>query len=609
MNANRISYNLNGHGLISTYVYPYANELYNFLATLNFDAKFHYTNQLGALTDSLHGAHYTRYEYIILQWHLIHELKSTVEGLGLGSKKDDFGEVEYIGEKPTVGELFQCLSILANMGHFPDTFAASKVWIDLLKQNKAKVRSGLKNGLNNQETKDILDEMIEDFDIYNIHLINAIFLLNRYTNYKDKEGLLKLSIKLLLDYINKKESNLKRYWDIYSVIRKLSYLLLDSTYAPLPFKLELSSVVVNLKQIFSGLSNNAKTLKSTIEQINILLQDSLYLSGNSMITSTNKAIELKKKFNKYEDEHTFKNVSVIRKLLEPKSKDSNKLVNIFNNYKEHTFPEVNWDSNNCLDLVYSNVNNYKDLFPEDLISWEEKIREKCGRRTCIVSGFKNPKGNIFKIAFALKNNRKYENKLNSCMNFISETIKLDYNLNKTNYPNDNFYENKKSVINYALKTVFGWDLNFKLSTVKLQNTILKPYFSDRGSKKIAEKVQKYIEKADGFLSDDELNEIRMVNELLLDLDYQGYMIVFGGSTEVWKKTSSTPLAEFDGIIILPNKKDGAFLIVIEAKNMCNGANVAENQLNSRMENLSSDNIKYELKRIDNKAAFSEIKLS
>jgi len=122
MPSKFLSYSITGQGLQRTVIYPYTVLLYDLLSKYDYEEKFHSTKQLGAIQYLLRGAHHTRYEYIYLQWTLIHQLKTQNKGLGLGSENKSLnidGE-----ENPTNAELLQCLSILTNMGHFPDTFSS-----------------------------------------------------------------------------------------------------------------------------------------------------------------------------------------------------------------------------------------------------------------------------------------------------------------------------------------------------------------------------------------------------------------------------------------------------------------------------------------------------
>lgn len=148
MSTQQLTYNISGQGKLKKFMYPYTNKVYNFLSYYNYDYKFHSTKQLGALQYLLKGAHHTRYEYIFFQWTLINEFKDKGTGLGLNSNNINNKDLylDSIERKPSPAELLQCLAILTNMGHFADTFSASKLWLYLIRNNVNGFRTGLKKG-------------------------------------------------------------------------------------------------------------------------------------------------------------------------------------------------------------------------------------------------------------------------------------------------------------------------------------------------------------------------------------------------------------------------------------------------------------------------------
>ena len=93
--AKELKYNMVGQGVLKTYLYPHTQALYDFLKINNYDVRFKNTNQLGSLKNHLMGAHHTRYEYIFLQWSLIHKLKESSK-VGLSTINNKFGKISTI---------------------------------------------------------------------------------------------------------------------------------------------------------------------------------------------------------------------------------------------------------------------------------------------------------------------------------------------------------------------------------------------------------------------------------------------------------------------------------------------------------------------------------
>lgn len=139
MSSKQINYNLLGHGNIKIRMYEEPRKLYDFLSYKKFNYKLKELKQLGAMRHALKGAHYTRYEYMILQMLLINKVRS-IRNVGL-SNEFKCQKLCMDGKYLSKASLLQCLAILSNIGHFPDTYTASKLWLHLLRKNKFKIRT------------------------------------------------------------------------------------------------------------------------------------------------------------------------------------------------------------------------------------------------------------------------------------------------------------------------------------------------------------------------------------------------------------------------------------------------------------------------------------
>src|SRR5690625_4026444 len=106
LESKELQYNIASQGSLRTFLYDYPNELFKLLSEFGFEEKLHDMKQLGALQNYLRGAHHTRYEYMFLQWTLIHEMCQRNKGSGLGSNlNQDYNHFK-IGEKnPTEAEI------------------------------------------------------------------------------------------------------------------------------------------------------------------------------------------------------------------------------------------------------------------------------------------------------------------------------------------------------------------------------------------------------------------------------------------------------------------------------------------------------------------------
>lgn len=431
--------------------------------------------------------------------------------------------------------------------------------------------------------------------------------------HQDHKQLMNISVKILLDYINKENSDISKKWSIYAMIRKVSYLLLDSTYAPIPFNLELPTIISNLEELFDNQDKNNNLLEETINKINSLLQDSLYMSANSMITTTEMSQELKVRFNEIQEEsdseYNFKKISNIKRLLRPLNKNNADPINFFNDYKTYDFPENNWFSESSFNLNYLNSEFYPNLFPVDLVSWEEKTQNYCGKTSCIVSASKNPNDNIFRIAFSIRDKSSYYKNLKAVLKFNSKIITFNNNLRSEDYSEGVLSDNELILAAQSLNFVFDSKYKFVLKSPDLINTPVRPIFVGYGTGKVVNSLNSYIKKAEKSLNDDEVKELESLKLALKKLDYQGYIIAFGGSTQVYGSGSDEREAEFDGIILLPNCFQEQFLFIVESKNTSSGNTEAKNQLALRLgEIIDDDKLRYSINKLGNRAAISHISL-
>ncbi|MBU8852744.1 hypothetical protein [Priestia megaterium] len=609
MAVKDLNYNITGQGLLRTYMYPYTLELYEFLKRFKYDLKFHSTKQLGAIQYLLKGAHHTRYEYIFLQWTLIHQLKEQAKGLGLNSNNIGIDNLilPNIEKKPTGGEILQCLSLLTNMGHFPDTFSASKVWLHLLRKNTRGLRTGLKKGLKSADKK-ILDNIVDNFNIYDIHLVNALFLLERYRKVNGGNEIIDFSKKLIIEYIKGDNEELKKYWQIYKSIRKIAYVLMDSHYAPIPFNLDFSSIMLNLDRHQESLINNSSAFQKALEQMNIVLENSLYLDPNSLLVSNMRSEQILHNFRDIPLNEKLDRVSVVRDLLKPLNEKSDRVSAIFQKHDVLSFPEPDWDTNNVLDITYNEIDYYTSIFPFDLWEFEQKLNESLGSSLCRVSAAYPPSKNNFRLVFALKSNVANSKKITKALDIVKKVIEFNSDLKIKGFKTNNQAEDefKSTLLKYLLSYSFGTEKEYILDFYFNKNLNGMPLFFGKGCIKVANHIQEYINTVKDELDADQIHELELTRDKIKNLNYRGLILAFLGSTKIRKPNESTVSCEFDGIVYLPYRQKKEFLFVIEAKNKPNGNTEAKTQLKKRLNQHLSSFLDYQLEDLGNKGAYAAI---
>jgi len=550
--------------------------------------------------------------------YLIHQLKQEIGDTGLGTDVTEFVDLSKSVFTPKVaitgGDLLQCISLISNIGHFPDTFAASRYWYNLLNSNTYRVRDGLSAGLNTRERK-CLRKILDSGDIYRLHLINSLFLLKRLSNGQKNKKIFEFASIILLEYIENENENLNRYWEIYAKIRNLAYLVLDSSYAPIPFNIGLSSITSNLEGFFAKDSIRLGMLNNSIKQMDLIMQDSVYMEGNSLLATAMRSEELAQKFENDGMKHIdlkgnlidskFHKLSVIRDLLEPKKKESNTLSEIFNQYSFFSKPKIDWDTDNCLVIRLTDIDLFRSMFDIDLYSEEKKLWDKCGKSRCRVGIFSNPSFSQINFAYANLLAKKTDVQIKSLFKFMNSTTTIMNSLVADNYPRRQLVVNLQSLIEFCLKNIFSWNYNVTFEWNNVKGDII-PFSIMSGVARTTSEINNYYNAVSTKLDKDSLHEISCTLKVIKEKKYKGSMICYVGATKMWDQKQKV-IAEFDGIIIYPNTNGGIYVSIIEGKNMSNGNTVARNQLTTRLGNLN-EKFTYQLSDIGRKGAYADVKL-
>ena len=348
-----INYNIPGNGNFNALIFRHTSSLISFLNNYNHIDRLRNISQLGRLRDIFPGAHHNRYEYVFLQWTLISEIaKQKGNNYGFSTERVFFGKINDFDKYPSSSEIIQCLILLNNIGYCDGTFATNRAWLHIIKKNR-KIRNFFKAGLL-KEDREILEKMINEFDYYNLNILFALFLLQRYK--RTDNGHVEFSSKILRSYYFKDNSNvhLTKIWDVYSNIRKIAFLSLDSIYAPVPFSLNLTSIVLSFNQYYEEIFIKKSAYKNALEELEKVLQNSVYLNSDSIL-NTNKATEEVVNFieTKIDD---VKSISSLFSLLNCNSEIEKK-------WKNHNEPD--WDRNQIISL---NFENTKGFLPKLIIN-------------------------------------------------------------------------------------------------------------------------------------------------------------------------------------------------------------------------------------------------
>ena len=265
-------------------IYPYATELYEELERIGIINRIKEIPQLGVIKVTKRLAK-TRYDYIMLQLYLHQMIKSHLQGhLRLTynnsvAAKEFRKDYTYIKNgKPSIGDILQLLTIVYNIGHFYNTFTASRAVIMLASESH-----DFFNMVEGASTSDRFHEAAQSIlrskNYQRLHLLNSILILEQCDQAKQS---ISLALEILYAYLNEsslpEESKLKYAFAIFRNVRTVSYIAYDLQIAETPLTIDLcneKAMVLLLQELLSEYNNNQSS-HHLIQSTTKLLDDTVY---------------------------------------------------------------------------------------------------------------------------------------------------------------------------------------------------------------------------------------------------------------------------------------------------------------------------------------------
>ena len=244
-----IEYEFSDLGRVSVQLFQESAQIYRFLLKTGGIEHFEKLEQLGSLRSVHKAAHHSRWEYMMLQMHLIEQLreKSSIS-LSTSIKLPNINPVS------SVEELLKSWIFLNNYGHLKDTFEAERVWFELILETP-QLRRVLYDAMPDVLCRRFADILLDEEDLYNFHHLIAIALIEWQ---KQKTGgsnehfdvwiemiksLLKGSTGI---YAPAEGSTLFRALEIFHALRRVSYVLLDINSFALFLKIDSHNLLRNI---------------------------------------------------------------------------------------------------------------------------------------------------------------------------------------------------------------------------------------------------------------------------------------------------------------------------------------------------------------------------
>lgn len=611
-----LKYHVPNFGELNSSLFTHSIQVYNFLHKRGHIQRLREIDQLGVIKTVYEGAHHSRWEYVMTQLGILHQLctrrdkrgNKYATGLGLGS------DILIKDHTLTGAEILQIWTLLWNTGHLPGTFSTERAILNYANKEK-QFNSTIKRGIPSI-IKHEFQDIINKEKIFKFHHILTYFLLGRSRRYNAPyDEFIDLLIEVLYrftfsdeyDRCNK-NSKFKRLKEIFRTNRQISYLALDSQYGPVPMSLNLSEIIIDFPNLISELYHeNDSQMNNTLSSFEDFLSMNMYHSGEAIRAFGNHSRKIEtilknkeKLIKKRENE----------KVEDPYSKltSLDKLLSGKKPYKEefHAFHPSHRGSK-----IYGSFNTIFDFrehshIPTNIKYWlkeyidfdkEEKLREGYGKTYCNVTYLLEPEEEVLALNLDLYNSCPSPKSLEIIGRYNRDIHNIKtYLLNRADSLSPPAKYREKYVTKEVLKEPIGKALIRTLEHITERNLSFR-YQSDRirtntisvtGSTKAANKIEDLrIQSAEyeGNLPKSREHEIKALEQSLREIDFKSHLLVSTSAIKVFQQDGNH-LTDFDGAAIgLKNKS--LYFLLVEAKNRHKGRFAkSKSQLQDALKGLS-----------------------
>ena len=266
-------------------LYPYATELYEELDKIGIIERIKEIPQLGVIKVKKKLAK-TRFDYVMLQLYLHKLIKTHLQGDLRYTYNNYINSKEFREDyvypdkknKPSMGDIFQLLTIIYNVGHFYNTFTASRA-ITMIAQEDDDFYNLVINACEDKRYQSTAKTILKSKNYQRLHLLNSILVLEH--SDKSKQSI-SVALEILYSYINEQllpeESKLKYAFTIFRNVRTVSYMAYDLQIADTPLTIDLcneKAMLLLLKELLSKYNNNLSS-NHLVDSIAKLLDDTVY---------------------------------------------------------------------------------------------------------------------------------------------------------------------------------------------------------------------------------------------------------------------------------------------------------------------------------------------
>lgn len=541
-------------------LFPLASELYEELDHIGFINRLKEVPQLGVIkvTKSLSK---TRYDYIMLQlfFHQMirkrvqRDLRLTYSSLVV---ETEFGSnYKYLTkDKPTIGDILQLLTIVYNVGHFYNTFTASRA-ITMLASKSQMFSEWITEASKSIRFHDVAVEMLKSKNYGRLHLLNSLLVLEQCDSTKQSVS---LASEILYSYLCEdslpEDCKLRYAFKIFREVRNVSYIAYDLQIADTPLRIDLcneKAMVLLFKELLSEYNDNQSSI-SLVQSTSKMLDDTVYYDNSNAICYYRISRRI---------------VSLMEKEVEYRGKSY---------YKDFFI-----DRNSILNQTYTHRKDYvqkhilKLTFPKEYRYLSEEFLDDVEKMNNTRVGYYDRHTGEQTVLVSIKN-CNISAKRNAAFRILRCAIKYLRRI-----PNI-----KTTDMRFILCAKFFLYYLFDENPVVIKPTIDKEkcVICTRGKNMRIKALIDLLEQSVG--TEDEKHEVEFMRTMLNQETTNDTTIMIPASILVFQKQAiGRTLCEFDGMIIFPVRKSEQ-VVFLEAKNRKDSPSVGKNCLREKFDKLS-----------------------
>lgn len=535
-------------------VYSTFSELYNLCDTLNHINRLKTINQLGCIKVP-HKLEKSRLEYIFFQLYL-HNMVQKFLG-GRASLTPSYSK--NVEDSISIADAIQVLVLIYNLGHFHNTFVASRALLHFL-LNNTEEKGVFKSFIEAENLKNLFDTVLEKRLYHFIHLFNSYILLSSF-NQNDRP--VRFAKDLLVRYIEWKISGInniaKDYiaiFEYFDRIRSLAYIINDLQVSVFPLFINWTNdkVLKELLYEYFHKYNDSKFVNQILKGLEKILSDTIYNDENKVLSLMSKTDKIFRKCSGMK-------LSTKDEYIESYIIDDSSYFN----------QQVTSDSR------YIKESLFKITIPAEYYFVAHSMYDELKRKNFVTIGYYKRNSQNTSIVIALNKNCQIQPKIAfKILRIISKYLKV--------IDIDKRYKSLLIAVKFFLCIFFDCYIELKSSAldsvvimgtgcnkrVKIVKELLKESTADSDSKHEIETLIKYLEQ-------DKNNDLA---------------IIISASILLYDSDKVNVKKELDGMVIFPNRSQNQ-VVLFESKNSNREPAKAIRQLNKIDNNINRSCVRIE----------------